>query len=167
MKKLLILLLFIASYSTAINAQELSYKNLELKIDSLQQQVDKLTYDYQFLDCSSKLDRLNLNLNVYINGLKNCVDRLLITLYNNPKYDSQFYKLTKMDYDTSSGLLDDYKAQVRIMKWSVSSRAEVFGFTESDLKLLESTFKAIDAAVNSAEISLDYYKQVIAVYRDL
>lgn len=167
MKKILILLLFIASYSTAINAQEQSYKSLELKIDSLQQQVDKLTHDYQFLDCSSKLDRFNLTLSNYINGLRNSVDRLMITIYHDRTYDAKMYRVTKMDYDASAGLLEDYKSQVSILKWSASVSAEAYAFSESEMNLLDATFKAIDSAINSAEISLEYYKQVLGVYRDL
>jgi hypothetical protein len=72
-----------------------------------------------------------------------------------------------MDYDASAGLLEDYKSRVSILKWSASVSAEAYAFSESEMNLLDATFKTIESAINSAEISLEYYKQVLGVYRDL
>ena len=167
MKKILILLLFIAAYSTATNAQEQNYKSLELKVDSLQQQLDKLNYDYHYLECTYKLDRLNINLNVFLNSLRNTVDRLLIAIYHDRAYDANLYRMNKMEYDSFADLLDDYKTQASILKWSCATMSESIGFNDSDIKLLDSNLKAIGAAINSAEITLENYKKYIAVYKDL
>ena len=145
-----------------VQVQAQDVKNLSLKVDSLQKQVEKLTYDYHYLDCSSKLERLNLQLSIFINTVKNNVDRLLISAYHNSNFDREYYLAAKLDYETSKDLLDSYKTEANVMKWCIEPES----FKESDAKVVELAFNTTDAAIESAEISLEQYKKIIDIIRE-
>lgn len=158
--------IFLWMILVAINgAAQVNNQDLIHKVDSLQQQVAQLTYNYHYLDCAHKLDVLSLNLNDYINGMKNSVDRLLINVYNN-NYNAELYKGAKMECEVSDEQLTSYKTHFFILKRGVSIDAEAYGFTEHDLKLLEDRCNVIEAAIKSAEVSLGMYKDMVAAMKE-
>lgn len=160
MKKILFLLMMFM----AMNAS--AQTNITHKVDSLQQQVDKLTHEIRYLECSTQLKILNIELSCYVSDIKNAVDRILINVNRGYYFTRKEGEMMQMEYEACAYNLDEKKKLVNTYKWSISSTIENAGFYEHELDLLDSIFRAIESAINLAEINLKYYKAVVDTIND-
>ena len=158
MKKILMLLLFIAVYSGAIKAQENTSK-----IDSLATELTQLKHDYNYLYCLNELGELDASLRIYAHGLDINSNSVLL----NKKYDRKLYAALKNNYRSSEYLLEQLKKSVSVSKLSIAVKLNNTDFTDDEIKILKGKLEMIDACLEKAEGSLDYYKIVIDTYRDL
>ena len=152
------LLLFIAVYSGAIKAQENTSK-----IDSLATELTQLKHDYNYLYCLNELGELDASLRIYAHGLDINSNSVLL----NKKYDRKLYAALKNNYRSSEYLLEQLKKSVSVSKLSIAVKLNNTDFTDDEIKILKGTLEMIDACLEKAEGSLDYYKIVIDTYRDL
>jgi hypothetical protein len=160
-KKILILLLFIASYSTAINAQESTSK-----LDSLATELAKLKHDYNYLSCINELGELDASLRIYIHGLDINSNSVLLN-YNERNYDRRLYSAYKDNYRSSENLLERLKESVTVSKLSIAVKMNNTDFSEDEIMILKNRLEMIDACLEKAEGSLDYLKLVIDMYGNL
>lgn len=152
------LLLFIAVYSGAIKAQENTSK-----IDSLATELTQLKHDYNYLYCLNELGELDASLRIYAHGLDINSNSVLL----NKKYDRKLYAALKNNYRSSEYLLEQLKKSVSVSKLSIAVKLNNTDFTDDEIKILKGKLEMIDACLEKAEGSLDYYKIVIDTYRDL
>ena len=152
------LLLFIAVYSGAIKSQENTSK-----IDSLATELTQLKHDYNYLYCLNELGELDASLRIYAHGLDINSNSVLL----NKKYDRKLYAALKNNYRSSEYLLEQLKKSVSVSKLSIAVKLNNTDFTDDEIKILKGKLEMIDACLEKAEGSLDYYKIVIDTYRDL
>lgn len=161
MKKILMLLLFIAVYSGAIKAQENTSK-----IDSLATELTQLKHDYNYLYCLNELGELDASLRIYIHGLDINSNSVLLN-YNERNYDRRLYSAYKDNYRSSENLLERLKESVTVSKLSIAVKMNNTDFSNDEIMILKNRLEMIDACLEKAEGSLDYLKLVINMYGNL
>ena len=162
MKRLLFLLMmFIAVIN--MSAQE---RNDIQKIDSLQNKLDKLQHDYDFLDCSFQLHRLVADLENYSNGINTKSNAILINCYHS-KYDPMLYRAYKDNYDASEENLTSQEYFAFSTIYHVMGKMESSTFSEEEIKTLNATMKKVDISLSTAKSALNYYNVVLGIYKDL
>lgn len=161
MKKILMLLMFVAVCSTTIKAQE-----HVSKIDSIATELNQLKHGYDYLYCEYQLNKLNLELKVFINELKIATNQIISNGYNN-NYTDALYNGFKMNYDESVNLYESYQQSFWAVSFSVTSRIENSNFYEQEIKVLKSIAGAIEQAIKSVKLNLDYQKSVLELYREI
>lgn len=161
MKKILMLLLFIATYNAAINAQESTSK-----LDSLATELAKLKHDYNYLSCINELGELDASLRIYIHGLDINSNSVLLN-YNERNYDRRLYSAYKDNYRSSENLLERLKESVTVSKLSIAVKMNNTDFSDDEIMILKNRLEMIDACLEKAEGSLDYLKLVIDMYGNL
>ena len=155
------LLLFIATYNAAINAQESTSK-----LDSLATELAKLKHDYNYLSCINELGELDASLRIYIHGLDINSNSVLLN-YNERNYDRRLYSAYKDNYRSSENLLERLKESVTVSKLSIAVKMNNTDFSDDEIMILKNRLEMIDACLEKAEGSLDYLKLVIDMYGNL
>lgn len=164
MKKILvILIMFIGTIN--ISAQENNEAILQ-KIDSLQSQLNELQINYEFHKLESELQRFNLDLKTFCNDVACGSNAILISCYHGYA-DKELYESYKNRYDACVYLLDSYKENFNVTKEYLNLKINKIKFSFLQSKLIDQSINALNAAFNAAEHSLNHYKTVMSMYKDL
>ena len=150
---------FIATYYSAINAQENTSK-----IDSLVTELTQLKHDYNYLYCLNELEELDSSLRIFIHGLDISSNSVLLNYYQR-NYDRRLYNAYKDNHQSSKELLDNLKVSVSVSKMSVAAKMIDYDFNEREIMILEGKMHMIESCVEKAEGSLDYFDLVIDMYK--
>lgn len=165
MKKLITILVMLLSL-VSIHAQQQNSTNFESKVDSLSAELTQLKHDYNYLYCLNDLGELDANLRIYIHGLDINSNSVLLN-YNERNYDRRLYSAYKENYRSSENLLERLKESVTVSKLSIAVKMNNTDFSEDEIMILKNRLEMIDACLEKAEGSLDYFKLVIDMYGNL
>ena len=167
MKKILLILglLVITSNSTAQKSDSVNIQLMNVKIDSLTFALNKLQQDYDYLHCNYTLQEEVLSIGDYINGLKSDINAVLINIYHS-NFDRKLYKSYKDNYYSSCELYNAHKEKVTALLEFASLQIESCSFPYYKINIINNICKTLQSGLNQAELSLDYYKLVIDLYKD-
>ena len=134
-------------------------------IDSLSFELKSLRHDYEFLYCESSLNDLKHDLDVFKNNLDSNSNSMVINMYHS-RFNSDLYYSYKENYRSSVGYFDSLKESVNQLKYLIYLKMENsnYGFSETEINVLESKIDVIDKGVKSVEASLNYQKVVLDAY---
>lgn len=163
--KTLPLLLMLFMFTTNISAQDVN-NSITQRIDSLQAQLNKLQHDYDYLDCSYKLNQLRYDLSTFSSDANISSNAILIN-YHHGRYDTDLYRAYKENYDLRDKNLSSIEQNILSTILFVLKKMETSSFTENEKNLLDSCMKSIESSLSSSKSALRYYKVVLELYKDL
>lgn len=147
----------------SVHAQQQNSTNLESKVDSLSAELTQLKHDYNYLYCLNELGELDASLRIYIHGL-DIISISVLLDYKERNYDRILYSALKENYRSSENLLERLKESVTVSKLSLAVKMNNKDFTDNEIGILKGRLDMIDACLEKAEGSLDYFKLVIDTY---
>lgn len=167
MKKLLLIIATLASalFASAQEKDSLQVQAATISIDSLSVRLDRLQHDYNFLYCTYKVDKLNMDLKDFFHSIDISSSRVVVNVYHG-RYDRDLYNSFLGDYESSCNLLDIMKKHAEVVKTEVLLKIITSDFSEQEHGVLVSGLELIEKAIKKSEYSLNYYKTTIDTYRD-
>lgn len=138
----------------------------EEKVDSLTTKLNKLQHDYDYLYCSHEISLLHLELKDFINNIDIRSNAILINCYHS-RFDIDLYTAYKENYNSSVDLLDSMKDKVDAVKSLIALKILSLNFTDSEIDILMNGCSFLDKCLSKAQGSIDYYKLVLDIYKDL
>lgn len=168
MKKFIFFLSLFVSVAN-LNAQDNNIEtsaSLELVVDSLSEKLNKLQHEYDFLYCSHELALLNLEIKAEIDNVDIKSNAILINCYHS-RFNIDLYTAYRDNYNTSLELFNSIESKVSLVKASVALKILSSNFTKTDIDVLVKGTELLDKCLLKLESSLNYYKVVLNVYKDL
>lgn len=170
MKKLLISLVVLFSFAPgkAQDQKELMEKieALQAQVDSLQQRVDTLTHSHAFLDYSTQLHILYLELNVICAKITASADLLNQLVYHND-YDQERYYIERKNYDAYEKKLPLYEEIHKGLLDLVGSHPQYDNFTNYEKYVLKHHADNISTTFKLYNTTMERYKMNIEAYGKL
>ena len=77
------------------------------------------------------------------------------------------YEAYKESYDIQVSQLNAYKEAVNIIKSAIHLKTYEIKFTDKQLSTFDKGIKTVNSVVDLAEHSLNHYKTVMSMYKDL
>lgn len=166
-KVLFTLLAFIYTISSSAQYNDsIQNEPIENCIDSIIKRLDILEHNYYFLECNYKLCNVNKDTKIVINEINIQSNSILINCYQN-NYSELLYKSYLRKYESYIKWYESQKKLMSSVKTFVQLRIITSNFSDSELELLNSSIDSMDESVNVVEASLEYYKIVLAMYKDI
>ena len=169
MKKVILFLLIAlisAGNITAQTSNSSQTQDLKVSIDSLSTKLSSLQHDYDYLYCSYQLSEVQLSLKDFMNELSINSNAILINCYHS-RFDIDLYNAYRDNYNSYIELYESTKRKAEAVTTSVVLKIMTSNFTEDEIKLLGQSCKFVDDCLSAAQNSLDYYKVVLDIYKDL
>ena len=169
MKK--VILLFIIAIVGVCNAtaqvsNSSQSEDLKVYVDSLATKLNTLQHDYDYLHCNYMLSEIQLNLKDFMNDLSAKSNAILINCYHS-RFDFDLYSAYKANYISCQELYDSMKGKAEAITSAVAIKVVTSNFTDEEIRLLGQGCKFVDDCLSSAQSSLNYYKVVLDMYKDL
>ena len=169
MKKV-ILFFFIALIGlgniTAQTSNSLQNQDLKVSIDSLSTKLSSLQHDYDYLYCSYLLSEAQLTLKDFMNELSIQSNAILINCYHS-RFDIYLYNAYRDNYNSYIEFFESTKGKAESVTTYVALKMLTSNFSDDEINVLTSGRKFVDKCLNTAQSSLDYYKVVLNIYKDL
>lgn len=151
---------------TAQTSNSSQTQDLKVSIDSLSTKLSSLQHDYDYLYCSYQLSEVQLSLKDFMNELSIKSNEILINCYHS-RFDIDLYNTYRNYYNSYVELYESTKGKAEVVTTSVALKIMTSNFTEKEIKLLGKSCKFVDDCLRTAQNSLDYYKGVLDIYKDL
>lgn len=151
---------------TAQTSNSLQNQDLKVSIDILSTKLSSLQHDYDYLYCSYLLSEAQLTLKTFMNELSIKSNTILIDCYHG-RFDIDLYNSFRDIYNSGIEFYDSTKIKVESVTTSVTWKIITSNFTENEIKLLGQSCKLVDDCLKAVQHSLDYYKEVLDLYKDL
>lgn len=151
---------------TAQTSNSLQNQDLKVSIDSLSTKLSSLQHDYDYLYCSYLLSEAQLTIKNFMNELSIKSNAILINCYHG-RFDIDLYNAYRDNYNACIELYESTKRKAESVTASVTWKIITSNFTENEIQLLGQSCKFVDDCLRTAQHSLDYYKGVLDLYKDL
>lgn len=151
---------------TAQTSNSLQNQDLKVSINSLSAKLSSLQHDYDYLYCSYLLSEAQLSLKTFMNELSIKSNTVLINCYHG-RFDIDLYNAYRDNYNACIELHESTKGKAESVTASVTWKIMTSNFTENEIKILGQSCKLVDDCLRAAQHSLDYYKGVLDLYKDL
>ena len=151
---------------TAQTSNSLQNQDLKVSINSLSAKLSSLQHDYDYLYCSYLLSEAQLSLKTFMNELSIKSNTVLINCYHG-RFDIDLYNAYRDNYNACIELYESTKGKAESVTASVTWKIMTSNFTENEIKILGQSCKLVDDCLRAAQHSLDYYKGVLDLYKDL
>lgn len=170
MKKLLISLVVLFSFAPgkAQDQKELMEKieALQAQVDSLQQRVDTLTHSHAFLDCTTRLNILNLEIGAACTNITASADGLQQKIFHNVYFQEQYY-MERKKYDSFKEKLQANKAYHQVLLEFVGFHPQYDNFTSHEKDVLKRQVNSISSGFELYDAAMEQYKFIIEAYGKL
>ena len=168
MKKIICLLF--AAFIGFIHAEAQESDSLKLKhvtVDSLSTELNELRQNFDLLYCDFELSKIQCSINSFRNNLGISSNSILINCYHS-NFDIDLYISYKNNYDRSVELFNSLKNRALKVRELVALKILFSNFSEKEVDYLKhASMDLLDSSVSAAERSLDFYKVVLNMYKDL
>ena len=161
MKKIILLFLFIATYSSAIKAQEQASK-----INSLATELSRLKHGYDYLYCEYKLTTLSLEIKIFANDLRITTNHIISNGYNN-NYSDTIYKGLKRNYDEYLKSYESYLSLFQARSFLIPSVIENSSIYEHEINYLKNLAESVEQSLKYVKTALDQQKIILDVYNEI
>ena len=161
MKNIILSLLLIVTFSTAVKAQDFTSK-----IDSFTTELNQLKHNHIYLKNIYQLNKVLLELSVLDNTLKTTINTLLIYGDDN-QCDSELYTVLKENYDMNVTLLESQKDYFSSIKGTIPVCILEYDFNALEIKEIDSTCSMIDQKINQVNMTLRTYSAALRAYKQL
>lgn len=151
---------------TAQTSNSSQTQDLKVSLDSLSTKLSSLQHDYDFLYCSYQLSEVQLSLKDFMNELSIKSNAILIDCYHS-RFDIDLYNAYRDNYNACIELYESTKGKAESVTTFVALKIITSNFTEKEIEVLGQGCKFVDDCLRTAQNSLDYYKVVLDVYKDL
>ncbi len=159
MKKILFLLVFAISITSA-HAQT---ENQLEETSALVQRIDSLEHELAYLKLHYELSSLKSELNIQANQISIKSSEISINIFHS-NFNSKLGEIYKQYYEVC---VDNKESIKRLIDTKIKLLATMVltnSFSEEELNVLilmistiESGYKALEASINSLEVSVDFY----------
>lgn len=170
MKKLLISLVVLFTFAPgkAQDQKELMEKieALQAQVDSLQQRVDTLTHSHAFLDCTTRLNILNLEIGAACIKITASADELQQQFFHKVYFQERYY-MERKNYDAYEVLLQSCKKLHQSTLEFVGFHPQYGKFTNHEKDVLKRQVNSISSGFEVYDRAMEKYKFVIEAYGKL
>lgn len=151
-----------------VTAQDVysTQSNLKAYVEDLSAKLSKLQHDYDYLYCSHEINLIELELKDLINNIDMRSNAILINCYHS-RFNIDLYTAYRDNYNASLELMDTMKERVDGIQAAVALKTLTSNFTDKEIELLMKCSKFLDNCLSKLQGSLDYYKLVIGIYKDM
>ena len=139
---------------------------LQAQVDSLQQRVDTLTRSHAFLDCTTKLNILSLELDATCTNITASADELQQQIFHNVYFQERYY-MERKKYDSFKEKLQAYKAYHQVILGVVGFHPQYDNFTSGEKEFLKRQVNTISSAFELYDTAMERYKTIIEMYGKL
>ena len=151
---------------TAQTSNSLQTQDLNVSIDSLSTQLSSLQHDYDFLYCSHEVNLMQLEIKDLINNIGINSNAILINCYHG-RFDVDLYTAYRDNYNLSLELMNTLKEKTETIQVAVTLKTLTSDFSNEEIEVLMNSCKFLDKCLSKLQGSLDYYKVVLDIYKDL
>ena len=151
---------------TAQTSNSLQTQDLNVSIDSLSNQLSSLQHDYDFLYCSHEVNLMQLEIKDLINNIDINSNAILINCYHS-RFDVDLYTAYRDNYNSSLELMNTLKEKTETIQVAVTLKTLTSDFSNEEIEVLMNSCKFLDKCLSKLQGSLDYYKVVLDIYKDL
>lgn len=151
---------------TAQTSKSSQTEDLKVSIDSLSSKLNTLQHNYEYLYCSYLLSEVQLSMKDLINQLSIKSNAILINCYHN-RFNIDLYNAYRDNYNSCIELYESTKGKAESVTTSVALKIMTSNFTENEIEVLGQSCRFVDDCLRAAQNSLDYYKVVLDLYKDL
>ena len=151
---------------TAQTSNSLQTQDLNVSIDSLSNQLSSLQHDYDFLYCSHEVNLMQLEIKDLINNIDINSNAILINCYHS-RFDVDLYTSYRDNYNSSLELMNTLKEKTETIQVAVTLKTLTSDFSNEEIEVLMNSCKFLDKCLSKLQGSLDYYKVLLDIYKDL
>lgn len=169
MKKIIILFLVVlvgVSNTTAQVPNSSQSEDLKVQINSLSTMLGTLQHDYDYLYCSHEINLMQLEIKELISNIDIRSNAVLINCYHS-RFDIDLYTAYKAYYSSCIELINTMKGKTKSIQEAVALKMLTSSFTNKENEKLVNNCNFLDVSLSKLQGSLDYYKLVIDIYKDL
>lgn len=169
MKKIILLTLLILTSIGNLTAQDDKSEmitDLKNYVDSISSKLNTLQHDYDYLYCNHEIAIMKHEISDLSNSIANATNGILINCYHG-SFDIDLYSAYRRNYNSSIDLSTTFKEKVEVIKTAVLMKIFTSGFTDEERSILMRGCDLLDSSLSQLQSSLDYYKIVLDIYKDL
>ena len=169
MKKIILLTLLILTSIGNLTAQDDKSEmitDLKNYVDSISSKLNTLQHDYDYLYCNHEITIMKHEISDLSNSIANATNGILINCYHG-SFDIDLYSAYRRNYNSSIDLSTTFKEKVEVIKTAVLMKIFTSGFTDEERSILMRGCDLLDSSLSQLQSSLDYYKIVLDIYKDL
>lgn len=156
-----VLLLFFTLFISSLNAKG---ENSESEMKILAQKVDSLDHELAFLKISYELHMLNAEINTFINQVDIKSTNILLFIADR-HYTYDLWDKYKKLYESSKRNKESIYELINAKGDLLYLMSLKYNFSKSEQDNLIACYSAIKSSFNLLDISLDYLKSTLEVYK--